>query len=293
MYYARDKSPQLLYASAANQTISAGTAATGIVYFTRLPADVDIVRCWGVGFPLHGSGTGGTYNIKGVIVEAKASNHWEPYRVVPNSAFNGQATTSGSAHRWVNLPWTSSPSAGRMIPGRRLYWAAWMFDPVATSAALTLSGSLTVHPGGMTAFTSTANAKCRYDLHTGNSLVVTGCVNNGSGLCRITITPESGASDHYIQTGMRVQTASIGGVTGANGTFLATRISTTQIDLQASTFSGAYTSGGTVVRWFNYADFDTSAFQTALDAMNWPYSFATASSGTHPANVNVAWMGVP
>ena len=73
------------------------------------------------------------------------------------------------------------------------------------------------------------------------ALSVTGAANNGSGLIRITV-----ASTATLVTGQKVTLASVGGVSNANGTFTITVISTTTFDLQSSTFSGTYTSGGTV-----------------------------------------------
>lgn len=64
--------------------------------------------------------------------------------------------------------------------------------------------------------------------------------NNGSGLIRITT-----AVNNY-RTGDRVRIASVGGATEANGDWEITQISTTQFDLIGSTYSSAYTSGGTV-----------------------------------------------
>ena len=67
-------------------------------------------------------------------------------------------------------------------------------------------------------------------------IVVTACANNGSGLVRIT------SAAHGLSTGDQVIVAGVLGATGANGTFTVTVISTTQIDLQGSTFGGTWTS---------------------------------------------------
>lgn len=75
------------------------------------------------------------------------------------------------------------------------------------------------------------------------ALSVTGAVNNGSGLIRLTV-----ASTASLRTGQKVTVASVGGVSAATGTWTITVISTTTFDLQSSTFSGTYTSGGTVNR---------------------------------------------
>jgi hypothetical protein len=73
------------------------------------------------------------------------------------------------------------------------------------------------------------------------SYAVTGVVNNGSGLCRVTLsTPPT------IETGAVVVITGVGGVTNANGTFVVTKISDYVFDLQNSTFAGVYTSGGSM-----------------------------------------------
>jgi len=72
--------------------------------------------------------------------------------------------------------------------------------------------------------------------------MVTNAVNNGSGLIRLTVATTNGLiTDQYITVG------EVGGVSGANGNWRITVISTTEVDLQNSAFSGAYTSGGYVV----------------------------------------------
>lgn len=72
------------------------------------------------------------------------------------------------------------------------------------------------------------------------STSITGAANNGSGLIRIT------SATHGLSTG---QVVSISGVTGtaeANGTWTVTVITANTFDLQGSTFTNAYVSGGTV-----------------------------------------------
>ena len=71
---------------------------------------------------------------------------------------------------------------------------------------------------------------------------VTGAVDNGSGLIQLTIATTNG-----MITGQRVTVQEVGGVANSSGNWAITVISNTQIDLQSSTFSGAYTSGGYVI----------------------------------------------
>ena len=70
---------------------------------------------------------------------------------------------------------------------------------------------------------------------------VSGCTNNGSGLVRLTL---SGA--HELQVGDLLIVRGVGGVPGANGRFTVGAVpAAAQVDLAGTTFSGAYTSGGT------------------------------------------------
>ncbi|WP_431282918.1 hypothetical protein ACQW02_26510 [Humitalea sp. 24SJ18S-53] len=75
---------------------------------------------------------------------------------------------------------------------------------------------------------------------------ITGVANNGTGLVRITT-----ASAHGLLTGDMVNVAAVGGVTAANGRFIVTTISANIVDLQASVFSGSYTTGGQLHVWNN------------------------------------------
>lgn len=74
-----------------------------------------------------------------------------------------------------------------------------------------------------------------------SALSVTGAANNGSGAIRLTM-----ASTSTLATGMTVSVANVGGVSNATGKWVITVISSTTLDLVGSTWSGTYTSGGTV-----------------------------------------------
>lgn len=71
---------------------------------------------------------------------------------------------------------------------------------------------------------------------------VTGAVNNGSGLIRLTVTA------HGLLTGRVVVVDSVGGVPNAKGAWTVTVVDANTLDLQGSTFAGTYTSGGTVYK---------------------------------------------
>lgn len=69
---------------------------------------------------------------------------------------------------------------------------------------------------------------------------ITGAASNGGpNLVRIT------SASHSMVTGNFVDVASVGGISAATGRWKITRIDDNTFDLQGSTFSGTYTSGGT------------------------------------------------
>jgi len=75
---------------------------------------------------------------------------------------------------------------------------------------------------------------------------ITNAVNNGSGLIRIT------AIGHGLTTGNKSFIHSIVGTTEANGLWVVTVIDSDNIDLQGSSFSNTYTSGGTLITGYGY-----------------------------------------
>lgn len=75
-----------------------------------------------------------------------------------------------------------------------------------------------------------------------DTLTVTGAVDNGSGLIRLTVTA------HTLATGDVAHVMNVGGVPNATGIFTVTKVNANTLDLQASVFVGTYTSGGTVDR---------------------------------------------
>ena len=85
-------------------------------------------------------------------------------------------------------------------------------------------------------------------------LHISGAANNGSGLIRIQT-----AVAHTYATGDEVNVVAVGGVPAADGQWVITFVDSTHYDLQGSTFSGAYTSGGTCLRYFAGALMQTIA----------------------------------
>lgn len=82
---------------------------------------------------------------------------------------------------------------------------------------------------------------------------VTGAANNGGGLIRLTVTA------HSYESGDKVNVQTVGGVPNATGQWIVTVITANTFDLVGSTFAGAYTSGGTSLRYFAGGLFQTIA----------------------------------
>lgn len=73
--------------------------------------------------------------------------------------------------------------------------------------------------------------------------------NNGSGLIRVTTT-----ATHNFITGSQVTIYGVVGTTEANGTWIITKIDGTHFDLQSSTFTNAYVSGGKITGMLKIVD---------------------------------------
>lgn len=74
------------------------------------------------------------------------------------------------------------------------------------------------------------------------SAAITGAANNGSGLIRLTSTA------HKLRTGDHITVSSVGGCVEANAAWVVTVITANTFDCNGSTFTNAYTSGGTFKR---------------------------------------------
>lgn len=75
-------------------------------------------------------------------------------------------------------------------------------------------------------------------------LHVSGAADNGAGLIRLTVT------SHGYESGDRVNVQNVGGVPAASGQWTVTVVDANTLDLEGSAFAGAYTAGGTCVRYF-------------------------------------------
>lgn len=76
----------------------------------------------------------------------------------------------------------------------------------------------------------------------GTPVAITNAANNGAGLIRIT------AAGHGLLTGEGTEIENVLGTTEANTHWVVTRINANDFDLQGSTFTNAYVSGGTTSR---------------------------------------------
>ncbi len=95
--------------------------------------------------------------------------------------------------------------------------------------------------------------------------IITGAANNGSGLIRLAM-----ASTALFATGQVLYVAGVGGVPNATGQWTITKIDSTHIDLQGSTFSGTYTSGGIVT----YLGYGTNNIQVTGSNANSTYKIS-------------------
>ena len=83
------------------------------------------------------------------------------------------------------------------------------------------------------------------------SKTVTGAVDNGGGLIRLTV-----AAHGYV-SGNTIKVTDVGGVPNATGYWIITWVSATQFDLVGSTWGGLYTTGGSATRYYGGAWFQT------------------------------------
>ncbi len=108
-------------------------------------------------------------------------------------------------------------------------------------------------------------------------LVVTGAADNGSGLIRITV-----ASSADLEDGVQVSIAGVTGTTEANGTWTINKVDATHFDLQGSTFTNTYSTGGTVLTALQVDS--TFGGNTSVDGgTNTTITLGSSLSGLHPA----------
>jgi hypothetical protein len=215
----------------------------------------------------------GTQNDTLVITNAYNNGSGAIRLLVPNHTL---ATGNSATVKFLNLAnvpngngtWTVTKIDGNQIDLQGSIWSGPFQAPVASAGIPTyqptidrvLQISNVTNDGGLFKITTSIahgyesgtkvnipspgpvgnpNAVGQWIISVAVTLAVTGAVNNGSGLIRLTIP-----GGNY-KTGDKVQILAVGGVPNANGNWTVTAISPTLIDLQTSNFLGTYTSGGT------------------------------------------------
>jgi hypothetical protein len=118
------------------------------------------------------------------------------------------------------------------------------------------------------------------------ALGVSNAANNGAGLIRLTIS-----STFTLATGQEVNVASVGGTTEANGSWLITVIDGSNIDLRGSTFTNAYSSGGTVTAQSGFATLPNDYL--AWRRVTWTGSTRTELGYVHPSYLQAAYPSQP
>jgi hypothetical protein len=101
-------------------------------------------------------------------------------------------------------------------------------------------------------------------------LHVTGAANNGAGLIRLTVTA------HGYETGDVANVLSVGGVPNATGQWILTVFDANHVDLQGSTWAGAYTSGGLALRYAAGGNFQNIAIGPSF----WNYRLRAFPDGS-------------
>lgn len=116
------------------------------------------------------------------------------------------------------------------------------------------------------------------------SYTVTGAAAS-SGKIRLTI-----GAGHNFFTGDHAYVSGVGGVPNATGLWQVTKISSTVIELDGSTFAGAFTSGGTVLDRIDLLVHkpieDIAAVGTSIASVDSYWSIAGGSSTTYPATAD-------
>lgn len=115
-------------------------------------------------------------------------------------------------------------------------------DPTQSVINVNANGQITVGSTGWVDVLDPFGADAAWIGTQYDTLAVTGAADNGAGLIRLTVPA------HGFITGDSAIVLNVGGVPNATGVFALTVIDATHVDLQASVFVGAFTSGGTINR---------------------------------------------
>ncbi|UOF78755.1 phage stabilization protein [Caudoviricetes sp.] len=204
----------------------------------------------------HGYSTGDPVAIRGVLGTPNADGDWTitvtsaTQFTLDGSTFAGAYTSGGTSQKIVQTTTTYTEAE---IP--QLRWAqdgnvlylVHPSHPVATLArASTTSFTLAdavLDGGPFQTLNSNAALTITSSLTAVQAVrVVTGAVDNGSGLVRITVVAHGHANGEYVEV------LAVGGVPNAAGVWAISGVTVDTFDLVGSTFAGTYTSGGTAQR---------------------------------------------
>jgi hypothetical protein len=149
----------------------------------------------------------------------------DPMPVLNPRVQNYQAATTD--YRATSGQNTVNPTTGIPIPGNTLR--------ITENDDFRVTQQTGEPPGGKNTLPGTDPNAVTYR-------VINNAADNGSGLIRLTVNTTSG-----MITGQKVTIGDVVGTIEANGNWTITVISLTEIDLQSSAFTNAYSSGGYVV----------------------------------------------
>jgi hypothetical protein len=172
---------------------------------------------------------------------------------------NGSASVLdpyGDSAAWIGTQWDTLAVTGAVDNGSGLIRLAVTGHPFITGDSV-IVGDVGGVPNAMGPWTVAVIDPNTIDLqgsgfggaYTGGGWVsrvlhISGAVNNGSGLIRL-IVP-----GHNYEDGDRVAVRNVGGVPNAMGEWTVAVVDANTIDLEGSAFAGAYTGGGTALRFF-------------------------------------------
>ncbi|HWR49927.1 MAG TPA: hypothetical protein VN428_02400 [Bryobacteraceae bacterium] len=187
---------------------------------------------------------------------------------------NGSATVLdpfGNSAAWIGTQWDTVAVTGAVDSGTGLIRLTVVGHPFITGDELLIAevGGIPNATGIWTVTVVDANhidldESGFAGLYTSGGWVsrllhVTGAVNNGSGLVRLTVTA------HGYESGDKANVQNVGGVPAATGQWTVTVVDANTLDLDGSAFAGAYTSGGTCVRYFAGGLFQNVAVGPSFD----------------------------
>jgi hypothetical protein len=212
---------------------------------------------------------------------------------------NGSATVLdpfGGTAAWIGAQWDTLDVTGAANNGAGLIRLTVALHGLITGDEV-LVGDVGGVPNATGVWTVTVIDPNTIDLqesgfggaYTGGGWVsrvlhVTGAADNGSGLIRLTI------AGHGYESGDTVNVHSVGGVANATGQWIVTVVDANHIDLEGSTFAGAYGGGGICVRYFAGGLFQNIAIGPSFD----DYSLRAFPDGTlkiHNAEIVLTGSG--